>query len=83
VLGYIMADGIRVPVVRLQLRNSYIEITAERPGPVPKVTDAPVTVFGEDGIGIAQGSLISWHKVRDIDTLHVTVTFQLTRVEED
>jgi hypothetical protein len=53
VRGHVMFDGRRFPVTSVRLADGAIRITWEASGPYAGAT-APVTVFGEDGKGIAQ-----------------------------
>jgi hypothetical protein len=79
--GFMVADGIRVPVTGMRLRKGFIELTCERWGPVRAVNPSPVTVFGEDDLGIAQGGSVFWPEARRGELLSVTLTFQMTRVD--
>jgi hypothetical protein len=58
-LGMMVVAGRRFPVTRLALRDGQLVITAEVPGPCPAFRNEPVTVFGEDGIGMIQGGYMT------------------------
>lgn len=76
--------GRRFPVTRLALRGGQLEITAEGPGPCPVLTDEPVTVFGEDGVGMVQGGYMTTdRKARARDWVHLVLELRTTMITDD
>jgi hypothetical protein len=58
-----MIAGYRYEITSVSLRDSMTAIKAWRYGPIPELVDEPVTVFGEDGRGWAQGGRMSMEAV--------------------
>lgn len=80
--GMIVVNGVRVPVTGLALRGGQLELTGRLPGPQP-AAEGPVTVFGADGRGVAQGGHIAWKEVGPSDVLEVSVGMRMMTVDEE
>ena len=77
--GYVVVNGIRLPIVDVTLAGGYIKFLCRRPGPVRASDPSPmaVTLFGADDVGVCQGlSNTSWRKVRKGEFLDFVVTFR-------
>lgn len=53
--GHLVVGGVRFPILGVELRDGRIWLLASREGPFEH-PGGPVTIFGEDGRGIGQGS---------------------------
>jgi hypothetical protein len=53
-LGTVVCEGLTFRITTVHLVNSGVLILAERPGPVPAMSDAIASIFGSDGKGICQ-----------------------------
>ena len=73
--GYVIVDGHKIPVTEIRLDGGKIKFVCERRGPVPSYSGTgPVTVFGEDDIGVCQGyCAMAWADVRPHDLLTLRV----------
>jgi hypothetical protein len=58
-MGMLVVAGHRFPVTSLALRGGQLVVTAEGPGPCPAFRNEPVTVFGEDDVGLVQGGYMT------------------------
>lgn len=83
-MGTMVVAGRRFPVTRLALRGGQLEITAQGPGPCPAFRNEPVTVFGEDNVGVIQGGYMSTtEEARPRDTVHLTLTVRTTVITDE
>jgi hypothetical protein len=75
VSGYVIVDGHKIPVTEIRLTGGKMKLTCEVAGPLPSYTgNGPVTVFGEDDVGVCQGyCFMTWAEVRARDLLTVRV----------
>lgn len=80
--GHIVCEGITVPIKKVEIWGGEIRITASRWGPVPAAKGGPVTIFGSDGLGLCQGSFLSWPEVRDGDRLVTTLGLRMDVIYE-
>jgi hypothetical protein len=53
--GTVVCDGVTLTITEICLRNSQVMIKAEGPMADRRTLSGPMTIFGEDGRGIAQG----------------------------
>lgn len=78
--GYVVADGRRFPITEIRLAGGTMALTCTVRGPVPSYSGTgPVTVFGEDGIGVCQGDCaLSWCEVlpHETLTLHISMAME-------
>jgi hypothetical protein len=83
-MGQMVVAGRRFPVTRLALRDGQLEITAQGPGPLPVLRNEPVTVFGEDDVGMIQGGYMTTAtKARRCDTVHLVLTVRTTAITDE
>jgi hypothetical protein len=82
-IGMMVVAGRSFPVTSLALRGGQLVVTAEGPGPCPAFRDEPVTVFGEDGVGMVQGGHISTEAARPQDTVRLRVELRFTRLTDE
>lgn len=61
--GTVVIAGLVYQIIKLELENSRIVITARRYGKAPALTNEPITIFGQDGRGIGQGGHVSVGRV--------------------
>jgi hypothetical protein len=79
--GYLMVDGVRIPVVGVSLARGKTTLHGQKRGPL--AASAPgaraLTVFGADGIGICQGyTSASWPELGFLDVLDLNVDMSMT-----
>lgn len=81
-LGHIVCCGVMVPVTRIELKESQTVLTCTLAGPVAQLT-GPVAIFGQDGLGIAQGGMLSTPRyVEAEEFLAVTVWLKVMEIDE-
>ena len=74
--GYVVVNGVQVPITRMVFRGGKLHLTCSSPGPFAPHHGEPlmVTVFGEDGQGVSQAlCYITWDRVREQDTLTLEI----------
>ena len=83
--GYIVVRGVQFPVTGIRLAQGKVILACTVPGPVAAYDAVtPVTVFGEDGLGVCQGDcLLQWLEVGPGDTLQVQVLLAMNRCYGD
>jgi hypothetical protein len=82
-IGHIVVAGRTLPIIRLELREGKLLITAFT-GVLrdePAVRDAEATVFGADGQGVCQGWLMDIPEMRAGETITITLPMQITHLE--
>jgi hypothetical protein len=81
VSGYVVLLGRRLPVMEMRLAHGRICLSCSIRGPVPAYDGTiPVTVFGEDGIGVCQGDCaFSWPEAGPHDTFILNVEMCMNR----
>ena len=79
--GTIVVGGVAVPVTSITLAGGQIAVNARLQGPAPAAT-GPVTIFGEDGIGICQCSAMTWPVISDYNSVEIVVKLQVMAVCE-
>jgi hypothetical protein len=78
--GHIVVAGRTLPIIRLALQDSKLEITAFTRATchLPAVHDAEVTVFGTDGRGVCQGWLLNIPEIPAGGTVTIILPIQIT-----
>jgi hypothetical protein len=78
--GYVMADGIKMPVIGVTLQGGKIFLHFRARGPLPACDGMKaLTVYGEDGIGAFQGYCeVTWREVAPDEELrlHIGLTMK-------
>jgi hypothetical protein len=83
-MGMLVVAGRRFPITSLALRGGQLVITAEGPGPCPAFRNEPVTVFGEDGIGMIQGGYMTTEvAARPRDRVHLVLEVRTTAITDE
>lgn len=82
-MGMLVVAGREFPVTSLALRGGQLVIVAEGPGPCPAFRDEPVTVFGEDGIGMIQGGYMNTPKAGPRDRVRLFLEVRTTVVTDE
>jgi hypothetical protein len=79
--GYIVVAGVRVPIVRVSLREGGIFLLVEKHGPLP-AAEGPVTIFGEDDLGVCQTpSGLKWREIKPGETLSLELHLKYRTIE--
>lgn len=74
-MGHVVVDGIRLPIDSMALHGGKLVLTCAVRGPLPARQGGAVTVFGDDGGGVAQGySNVSWAEVGPSQVLSCEIT---------
>ena len=80
----LVVAGRKFPVTTLALRGGQLEIHAEGPGPCPALRNEPVTVFGEDGVGLVQGGYLTTpREAGPRDRVHLVLTVRTTVITDE
>lgn len=79
--GYLMVDGLRIPVVAVSLVGGNAVFRGQAHGPL--AASAPgaraLTLFGSDGVGICQGyTNASWRELGSLDVLDLQLGMGMT-----
>lgn len=63
--GHAVVNGLHIPITGIRLCRSMVVLQCTLNGPVAPMDGAAVTIFGEDGTGICQGSCedVRWPRV--------------------
>lgn len=81
--GWLTVDGVQVPIVRIELAESLITITAQMAGPLAAHAGW-ATVFGRDGYGILQSSNpIEWPTIPPGGLLTIKLPMRVLEVTPD
>lgn len=78
--GMIVIAGHEFPVNSIRLRNGKYEIVATGYGPLPEFINEPITIFGEDGQGVAQGGLFNFRATGRGEHIMIIVPLRVTSV---
>ncbi len=78
-IGYVIVDGLRLPVTGVSLRGGLIIFRTRVHGPVPPRDAAgTLTVFGEDDLGVCQADIeVTWGTVGPADVLAFDVVLRM------
>jgi hypothetical protein len=83
-MGTMVVAGRRFPVTSLALRDGQLVVTAEGPGPCPAFRNEPVTVFGEDDVGMLQGGYMTTDReAGPRDRVRLSVELRLTKITDE
>ena len=83
-MGMLVVAGRRFPVTGLALRGGQVVVTAEGPGPCPVFRNEPVTVFGEDDVGLVQGGYMTTaREAGPHDRMQLTVQLRTTETTDE
>ena len=80
-LGTVVVAGREYEITGLRLRDGKLEITAHGRGPSPAVSDAPATVFGEDGLGICQAWRMTIPELTRRNDVTIHLPIQITHID--
>ena len=83
--GHAVIDGLRMPITGMSLQNGMIVFWASMQGPMAASGGIrPVTIFGEDGLGICQGDVsLSWPDLSKREVLKLSITMTMKQCYGD
>ncbi len=82
-LGTVVIAGRTYQVTGLRLTGGTFQVTAHGQGPAPAVTGEPVTIFGEDGLGVCQSWAIDIPALGRHQDATITLPVQITHIHAD
>jgi len=78
-LGHVVCDGERFEITAVRLHGGRLTVSYEIRGP-HKAMSGPLTVFGDDGTGVWQGSDVHIPAAPDGATFEIDYDLQITEV---
>ena len=80
-LGTVVIVGRTYQITGLRLLDGQLQVTAQGWGPSPAVTGEPVTIFGEDGLGVCQAWNIDIPALGSHQDATVILPIQITHID--
>lgn len=78
--GTVVIAGLAYQITAVELKGGQVVITASRRGAAPEMISEVITIFGQDGQGIAQGGEISIERVGRWGLTEVTVRLRYLEI---
>ena len=82
-MGTVVAGGRTYAITSLALLDGGLKVWAEGLGPAPALDGEPVTIFGADGRGFAQGGRLTAEAAGPGDRVRFWVILRFTKIIDD